>query len=347
MEKGTVGIRADGSAKIGMGHLMRCMSIALALQLKGERVVFITKDKQSNIFLTERGFNSVMFTKEYSFMEAEIQELCDILVKYNIYTLLVDSYEATPRYLEVLKNSVTVFYMDDIGRMDLPVNGLINYNIYGSELDYAHHYTKNCILLLGSIYAPVKKEFWQTRYVLSAEVRKIMITMGGSDSLNIAGNLAERLLEEIQDSVELIIICGRFSPHLEKIRMLANKYAQVTCFTDVPDMWNRMAECDLVISAAGSTMYELCTMGIPAICCYYVENQRQIAEGFAKKTSMVNAGNYAVEPEEVLHRIVTETKRLMHDTELRKRLAEEMHQISDGNGAERIAEKLIETKYHL
>ena len=94
-------------------------------------------------------------------------------------------------------------------------------------------------------------------------------------------------------------------------------------------------------------MYELCTMGVPTICCYYVENQRRIAECFGEETSMLNAGDYSENPENVLASIVREVQRLIADTTVRQELSLEMIAVSDGYGARRIAEKVcnyLETK---
>lgn len=42
---GMIAIRVDGNGDIGIGHIMRCMSIAGALVENGVEVLFITCDK--------------------------------------------------------------------------------------------------------------------------------------------------------------------------------------------------------------------------------------------------------------------------------------------------------------
>lgn len=340
MEQIIIGIRADGSARIGMGHLMRCMSVAIALKKKHVKVVFITSNEQSKNFVTEKGFSCVQLSGQYKSMEEEVPEILEILSAQRIHLLLVDSYGATEMYLAQIKAHVPVFYMDDMGRMSLPVEGLINYNIYGRDMDYEKHYPDTTVLLLGSDYAPVKPEFLQTSYEVRAQVKRILITMGGSDSLNIAGQLGRLLLEVLPDDIEITLICGRFCPHLQELQTFSEENSRVHVLTDVSDMWNQMAVCDLAIAAAGSTMYELCTMGVPTICCYYVENQRRIAEGFADRTSMLNAGDFSQNPERVLQAIAGNVQKLIADKATRSRLSTEMKIVSDGNGAARIAEKL-------
>ncbi len=347
MEKITIAIRADGSAQIGMGHLMRCMSVANALKENQAEILFITANEQSKAFVTEKGFLCHMLQGHYQSMEEETAETLKILKDHGIHLLIVDSYGATEAYLAEMNSILPVFYMDDLGRMNLPVSGLINYNIYGQKMSYETYYPESVELLLGSSYAPVKPEFSNTPYEVREKVTQILITMGGSDALNIAGSLGETLVNILPPDVELTLICGRFSLHLEDVKRLSESDSRVHVLMDVPDMWNQMAKSDLVIAAAGSTMYELCTMGVPTICCYYVENQRRMAECFGEETSMLNAGDYSKNPENVLSSIVLEVQRLMADSTLRQKLSLEMRTVSDGHGARRIAEKVcnyLETK---
>ena len=358
MKNFDIAIRADGSAQIGMGHLMRCLSIALALRDEQTQVFFITNNEQSMTFLTEKGFVCELLPGQYEDMEAELEDTSAILKERSVRLLLVDSYQATAGYLERLNAEVSVFYLDDLGRMGLPVSGLINYNIYGQNMSYEKYYQADTRLILGSQYAPVKAAFRNTPYEVREKVSNILITMGGSDALNIAGQLGERLLKVLPEDVRLTLVCGRFSPHLEEVRALAadagfvsqtdlseqteEKKSRVQVLTDVSDMWNVMQKCDLAIAAAGSTMYELCTMGVPTICCYYVENQRRMAECFGCETSMLNAGDFSKEPEAVLCAMSEQVLKLLESDSMRRKLSAEMHAVADGMGAWRIAEALKE-----
>ena len=65
MEKITVGIRADGNGKLGMGHLMRCMSMAYVLQEQGMECVFYTAGQEAGKFVQEKGFQCQVFHTDY------------------------------------------------------------------------------------------------------------------------------------------------------------------------------------------------------------------------------------------------------------------------------------------
>lgn len=341
-KENTIGIRADGNDKVGMGHLMRCMSIAQALQKQRVRCVFFTADKAAGSFLEERGFACRILDTDFREMEKELPVFINMLEEENCRFVLTDSYYITQKYLDELRKYCPVFYMDDMGVSRLQADGIINYNIYAEDLEYETRCDSPMKLLLGPYYAPVKEPFSKMRYQVRERAEKVLVTMGGSDSLNIAGKLGESLLQRVPRHVELDIICGRFNPHLSTLKEMAEKDTRVHLYVDVPDMWNRMAQADIAVSAAGSTMYELSTMGVPSICCYYVENQRRIAEGFAEKVQMVNAGDFSADEKAVLSKITEAVCALAEDVNVRKALSERMQRVTDGCGADHIAEVLKE-----
>lgn len=336
-----IAIRADGNSTLGMGHLMRCLSVAKVLQKQAD-CVFLVAQEEAGHFVEEKGFCCEVLGTDYLHMEAELPLINKMQEQYDFSLLLADSYQCTQKYLDAWMEYCPVYRMDDTGEAQLQTNGLINYNIYGKELPYTEWCNVNMKLLLGAEYAPVKEAFLQTPYVVREQVKRILITMGGSDSLNIAGALCEKLLAEVSQGIELQVICGRFNPHLEMLRQLENREPRVEVLVDVPDMWNKMAQTDLAISAAGSTMYELSAMGVPTVCCYYVENQRRIAEGFAKEVGILNAGDYTADESSVLDKIVREVNLLVTSYERRSSLSQQMKRVTDGNGAERIAAYLLE-----
>ena len=63
----------------------------------------------------------------------------------------------------------------------------------------------------------------------------------------------------------------------------------------VKDMRSLLLESDVVISATGSTIYEVSSLGVPMIVFYFAENQRQGAEALGALTDIVNAGCFAAE----------------------------------------------------
>lgn len=342
-EATVIGIRADGNEILGMGHLMRCMSIAKALEDKGAVCIFFVADETAGNFLKDRGFKCHILNTDFHDMESEIPILKKTLLNENLSPRLwlADSYQLTENYMSELKKTGPVLYLDDTGEGIFKADGIINYNIYADSLSYEKKCQSGMKLLLGAKYAPVKEAFLKTPYQVRKCAENVLITMGGSDRLNIAGSLCQRLLEKLPANMEITLICGRFNPHLQKLLFLEKKNERVHVQVDVTDMWNVMSQTDIAISSAGSTMYELSALGVPSVCCYYVENQRRIAEDFAKKVGICNAGDFSKNPEDVLEKITDEVCRLADNMKAREELSERMKKVTDGRGAERIAREIL------
>lgn len=344
-------IRTDGNKEIAMGHIMRCLSIGAALKKAGADVVFVTAGQETRELIAARGFEQYVLHTAYQDMEAELTAFHALFEQKPADWILIDSYFVTPRYMKELSGWTRTAYMDDMGLPVYPLSMLINYNIYGTRLPYTQWYENAGItlpeqVLLGCAYAPLREEFQQGHCSrVKQNVTDVLITTGGGDLVNAAGGLCRRLETEIGDGrhqgVYFHVVCGPFSENKQELYALAERAPAFVIHENVTHMSELMADCDIAVSAAGSTMYELCSMQLPAICFYFAENQRQMAECFGDMTSIINAGNITLEQEHVLESICNGLTALEQDGALRARIRSQMQELTDGGGAVRIATALL------
>lgn len=376
-------IRADANSKIGMGHVMRCLSVADALLKRGEEVLFVTADDTPVPLLTKKGIPYRVLHTDYADMEAELPELWEVLrelpqgaespdatLAQKNTSILVDSYYVTEKYLAALKKRITTIYMDDIYAFSYPVDMLINYNIYGEEMGYekdaAFADTK---LLLGANYVPLREEFSagagyvQSRKELSAETENvtpaedklhqtaeqgrtadggILITTGGSDSFNLAGQLLmEAMKYDALKTKEYHVVSGSLNPHIGELQALAQKHENIHIHCNVTNMAELMAESKVALSAGGSTLYELCAMGVPVIAFSFAENQERLVQTFVKRGIAQYGGNYRTDGNKMIQNTIAGLETLLEDKNLRSEYRKKALQLVDGRGAERIAEALL------
>lgn len=337
-------IRADGNEKIGMGHIMRCLTIAEQLRKRGEEVLFLTADDRPVKSIEEKGFSAKILFTYYDEMEVELPQLMALLMgdgQEEKPKILVDSYFVTEFYLRNLRLSAKVILMDDEKRAVYPCDGLVNYNIYGKTLGYERDYPAGTRLFLGCEYTPLRSEFQKTGYEVREEVRDILVTTGGGDRCHMALRLAERVAERGGEGLTWHIVCGPCHPDTEELENLAAKNGALRIHKDVTDMSEIMMRCDIAVSAAGSTLYELCSIGVPTVGFYFAENQRRNMEAFGKMTPVMNAGDFSAEPGRVLDFIEREVEVLCRERGLRQKISRTVRTIVDGKGAERLAGELI------
>ncbi len=334
-------IRADGNSVIGMGHIMRCLAIADAME---DKPIFVTACEECGKLIQERGYRVSVLPTDYREMESELSDLEKIVVKKRSFAgekpvFLVDSYQATEDYFRRLRELGAVACLEDFG-VSRPVDLLINYNLYGKQMKYAD----DLRTLLGTGYVPLRREFTRNRnYKIWDNVRNVLITTGGGDPFFAAAGLLDGLLKEQgqtgSNALVFHVVSGPVNRYAGELKTRYESVANVRIHENVSDMKGLMEQCDVAITASGSTVYELCSIGLPMICFYFAENQKQGAECLAQQTEIVNIGNYAHNRGETVERARQALKKCL-DYEYRKRLWEQERQLVDGQGAARIAEEL-------
>jgi len=344
--------RADGGSNVGMGHIIRCLSLAEELRKAGQRVYFFSKKSEGIVRIKECGFEVVsLLNKEDEHsegfyygdkteLESEKKEIIDHIRDKKINILIVDSYNVTNEYFSEIKEKVDkLVYIDDINAFDYNVDVLINYSISAKEKDYKSSY-KNRKLLLGPQYALIRKEFqnFPSREI-AEEVSEIMITSGSTDYFSTIQFILEAVLkDDYLKSKKINVIIGKGFKNTESIAQIASNNPKVILHQNISDLSQIMLSSDIAISAGGSTLYELCACGTPALSYIIAENQTDSAQTMSKKGYIECLGWYN---ELSADEIVKKLKYLSRNYEKRKELSAKMQKLVDGKGAERVAEKIL------
>lgn len=347
MESGElVYLRTDGNETIATGHLMRCLSIARALRARNAMPVFLLSDETSVSLLqkmmtpderAERAFPIVHLQTDYRDPEQEIPVMQKILASHSSSYLLIDSYFVTGHYLSAMKQLCRVAYLDDLQTFDYPVDLVINYDIIVNT----GFYQNAGKIFAGGAYTPLREQFSQSPYHPWNEVKDLFISTGGTDPFDIASGLAKRLIaSEDFRNVCLHILTGPLHVHRAVLEVLAKQSGRILLHENVTDMAALMAECDLAFSAAGTTLYELCAVGVPAVSYSMADNQIPGAQAFDRAGLIPwigdirnNPGFFDLAYEKLLA--------LAKNPAARKEQSIKMRMAIDGAGADRIAAELL------
>lgn len=335
-------IRADGGKEMGTGHIMRCLSVAAALRQMGEQVCFLAADDSPVPLLEAGGHSYRVLGSSYRNLEEELPVLLPILRETEKSLFLADSYFVTAEYLRRVGELMPVCYMDDRGISSLPVDLLINYNIFAERSLYGEGSCKTGYLL-GTEYAPLRQEFQKAGVPVKEKAERVLITTGGSDRYDLAGRILRQALQapEIED-LEYCVVSGIYNQYLPQLLELERHNGNVRIFSNVTSMAKLMQSCDIAVSAGGSTMYELCAVGVPILCFSFVDNQEKIVEGFAQRKVVCFAGNYLSQGEHMIRMLTEHIALLRNSVELRRSYSAKGRELVDGRGAVRIASHLCE-----
>lgn len=262
-------IVTEGLKGTGYGHLMRCLGIYQAFEEVGTAPIFVADcDDFGGQFLGR--INPVVM--DWRRNASEMARLCS-----DSDLILVDSYLADSQNLERLRRtSRQIAYLDDDLRIDYPPGVIINGTIGAEKLpypkDHEHRY------LLGIDYVPLRKEFWDVSPGVSRQdVENVLLIFGAQDVRDMAGKTLRSLMKAFPQHTYHVVRppsshgaddeCD--SPGVIFYRNLSAR-----------EILQLMLKCDLAVSAAGQTIYELARVGLPTIMVGVAENQRYNIQGW-------------------------------------------------------------------
>lgn len=330
-------IRMDGNSQIGMGHIMRCLSLADELRRRNEDIVFVTAEPHFQQFIESRGYVCTVLGTAYDHMEEELSIFLPFLKRERPELVILDSYFVTSKYMKALKNIAPLLYIDDMNAFDYPADAVVNYNIYGPELPYP----ENKRYFLGPQYAPLRKEFQGLgRRVVRERAENVLISTGGTDQYHIALRCAEYLREHPpQSNMIFHFVLGTMNQDVAELEGIAGELPFIRLHRQVTDMCSLMLQCDVAISAAGTTLYELCACGLPTVSYILADNQIQGAQAFQRVGLMPCVGD--VREESCFAEQIFIGLKDLNSVKLRQETAQRMQILVDGKGAQRLAENAI------
>lgn len=182
-----IAIRADGGSAVGMGHIMRCLSIAEQLKNFGCRIYFLGRYRQGLDKVEDLGFEAFEIllsesefkcnnhegknVKTHNFantgfnygstveLEEDVFATMAIIRQQGCDLLLVDKYNLISDYFVRLNEFVgKVAFIDDLNLFKCSADIIVNGNINANELGYRESFSKQK-LLLGTKYTPLRSEF--------------------------------------------------------------------------------------------------------------------------------------------------------------------------------------------
>lgn len=335
-------IRADSNPIISGGHIMRCLAIANALIERGEKVCFLVADENPIPVLEDAEISYIILHSKWQDPMTDVEQVKSIISRDRHPVLLIDTYRITREYVEEVKAYCKVIYLGSKQEYLGELNLLINYSTNIDYDFYYRNYDKSTTLLLGPSYAPLRKEFQNVVPVYKNQVDRILITTGNTDYNHMAMEISKALQHTIaRTSIKLDIIVGRMFDDAEELHSYFDNMPNVTLYDNVKLMSLIMKECDLAISANGTTVYELSAMGIPTISFAMVDEQLKSAEALSQLGVIDYCGRSFEDKNECVSQIIKRVTFYLENNNSRIELARKAHKLIDGNGVNYIIDTML------
>jgi UDP-2,4-diacetamido-2,4,6-trideoxy-beta-L-altropyranose hydrolase len=333
----TVLVRCDASVAIGTGHAMRCLALAQAWQDSRATAVFAMAQATPAIEeLLQRESIEIARLKVEPGSAGDVQETVALARAKRASWVVVDGYGFGADYQLGLKNAgVKVLFIDDNGHAGhYSADLVLNQNAHAHDGFYPSRETSTR-LLLGPRFAMLRREFtsWREwKRENPAIARKLLVTMGGSDPDNLTQRVVEAILSD--GNFETTVVAGGSNPHLANLRQIVSGSGrEVRLLENVTNMPELMANADLAVAGAGTTSWEMCFLGLPALLIVLAENQQGVADELAKRGIVVHLGRGSGLAQST---IAAEVRSLAASPGVRREMGQRGRALVDGRGAERV-----------
>jgi len=276
LRKKRIVFRVDGYEKLGMGHIYHCLT--LAYNLTGHDVMFITKEQYIE------GLNKIASSyMPYTLIKSN-EDFFNFLKVWKADIVVNDCLDTDKEYIKTLKLIVNrVITIEDLGEGSYYADAVIN-ALYNEENKLTNRYS-------GEKYVCLRDEFLTNKpKEFSKEVKSVLVMFGGTDPSNLTRriyDLAIKLNRTYPNIMFQFITGSGYNCEENDIQTLENKNIYV--LNDVKRVSEYMRIADLAFTSQGRTVFELASLGVPAIVL--AQNEREQLHTFAQmRNGFLNLG---------------------------------------------------------
>lgn len=364
--------RTDASLQIGTGHVMRCLALADALAAQGARCRFVGRAHAGHLLdvVKARGHEALALPLEplpplaataaptqpplahASWLggdqDADARATLVALAGSGVDWLVVDHYALDATWERGLRAAYRrLLVIDDLADRDHDCELLLDQNLGRRAADYAARVPAHARVLAGPRYALLRPQFAARREASLARrrssagpVRHLLVSLGGVDRDNATGAVLKALCaapEALPADCAVTVVMGARAPWLDDVRAVA---ARLPWPTDVrvavDDMAALMTDSDLAVGAAGSTAWERCCLGLPALLLVLADNQRSGARALDEAGAA-----YLLDPQQQMEVSLPAALAHMSGCNVLARMSRAAAGLCDGAGARRVLEAML------
>ena len=339
--------RVNAGGNSGIGHLVRCVNIALALSEYGVKSRFVLRFAEQKIvpFLQSFSYESLYISSPAEYDERQDAELFAQTVSlYKPDWIIVDDYRLGFHWEKsIAAEGAKVLAIDDIERRhhcDLLLE--IRWRGSATDISYDQIVPRNCIKLLGPRFIPLADCYKQGKPVQKANSPfTLMLSLGGGGELSLFQGILEVLLSSknlAANHLHVMVVIGPLAVDADELIQKYQSYPQVTFLIGKIELYSYLCQCDLYIGAAGGILYQLKALNIPAITFSLAANQDNPGKLFEDIGHYFHLGCLSnLDPRDLLsfvEVVVSNYTRVLA-------LADSPRVVVDAQGAARVAKAII------
>jgi UDP-2,4-diacetamido-2,4,6-trideoxy-beta-L-altropyranose hydrolase len=283
-------VRVDAGAQ-GWGHLMRCLSVALAWRRRGHQASFLLHsgpfDSEISKRLRQGQFDFRFFVAEST--AEEIQIVNHVIAQEDPFVVLLDGYRFDDDYETSLQlNEAKLAVFDDYGHAEhSSADFVINGNAHAKSKSANPSQQWKC----GPRFLALRPEFSDACKQQSIDLQSslnLLVMLGACPSNELVLLTMQTILELIAKRPNRFrqvdfVLGQRTLEQIPGLEELGHDHVHLVFHTNPSSLVGLMESADLAVSAAGSTLYELAATGVPTLAFAVAENQIAVLDALVER----------------------------------------------------------------
>lgn len=252
--------------------------------------------------------------------------------------VVVDSYEIDADDISELNQLVPCLAIVDGDMRSIEAKLYLDQNLGAEDAPWVRHAAGR--VLAGSNYCLVRDDIVKHRTVrepkATAEPPTVTVFLGGTDPEGTIVDVAKSLADS-ELGARLLLVCPpAFRHEVSEATRLLRDSTIVEPTVELPQL---LSASDVVVSAAGTSAWDVCTLAIPSVFIATVENQQGSLRR-ALAASLALGIDAHAEGRQALDAVGSLVGRLLSDSDLRGQISARCRNLFDGMGKFRVVEAL-------
>jgi spore coat polysaccharide biosynthesis predicted glycosyltransferase SpsG len=321
-------IHCNGGPTVGVGHVLRSVALAEQALSMGHEVIFVGVLEGDLVRRQLAGVAAqVVVAESLSVVDAAVDRA---VAEFGPAVVHVDSYQTGAG---LRRGGGYLLSSTEDGVFGRRGADVVVDPTFGAEWD-PRKADGSGLLLRGSRYAALRRQVTRRRgqWLQREPARRVLVVMGGTDPQGLTPKVLD-LLGRTGLELDVTALVGSVAWERCEAVAAVHPALAVRLLPPVDDLPGGMVEADVVVSAAGTSVWELCCLGVPMALVCAVDNQRLgyervVAAGAAAGLG-AGDGLEDAPTAEVLRTVVA-------DSAVRQQLSVHACSVVDGLGAWRV-----------
>lgn len=325
-------LRCDAGGSYGLGHAMRCVTLARAFKAAGGVPQFVVQpgSPEGFAFIAARGMLVTVSParagdpQDVAFIQAR-------LGKSGRGTVLVLDSRDIASGQGAAYGAVTMAIDDEVPR-DIACDILLNYHPWIGPGAYPQAASQQH--LFGLDYNLVAEDYFEGGEKVVGHASRVFITMGGQDPRNDTLRIVETCANLLSGH-EVDVVVGPSHPDPESVEQaVARHLAHGRVHRATPGLADLVKRAWLVLTAGGTTCYEIAAARIPMAALPVEPHQETLVASLAGLGVLLRLDN----GKDRIDRSVV--SRLLEDASLRAEMVARQRVLIAAPGAPRVVERV-------